>query len=388
MRPEDFSAAQRRHVVRAEGGYWAFLPPPLPPPVRLDGPLVLSLSRADRALGELAGVGRSLPNPQLLAGTLARREAVLSSRIEGTLATLSELAVFEVAPSLKHRGADVREVANYVAALDHVLDTHRRLPVSLPLLLEAHDVLLQGVRGTYATPGEFRRSQDWIGPPGAVLENATYVPPPAERLGECLDPLEKYLHAGRDLPPLLRIAAVHYQFEAIHPFLDGNGRVGRLLVTLLMVEWGLLPGPLLDLSAWIEPRRDDYHEALLMVSVEGDWAGWLHFFLAMVAEQSTDAAGRAHRLQALRDELRAKVVGPRASALLPALVDELFRVPAITIARARSLLGVSHRAALLNLERLRDKGVLEEVPRVGRQRLFVAASILAAVEGRDRPLGP
>lgn len=388
MRPDDFSAAQRRHVVRAERGYSAFLPPPLPPPVRLDGPLVLSLSRADRALGELAGVGRSLPNQQLLAGTLARREAVLSSRIEGTLATLSELALFEVEPSLKHRGADVREVANYVAALDHVLDTHRRLPVSLPLLLEAHDVLLQGVGGNYATPGAFRRSQNWIGPPGAVLENATYVPPPAERLWECLDPFEKYLHAGQDLPPLLRIAAVHYQFEAIHPFLDGNGRVGRLLVTLLMVEWGLLPGPLLDLSAWIEPRRDDYYEALLMVSVDGDWAGWLHFFLAMVAEQSTDAAGRAHRLQALRDELRAKVVGPRASALLPALVDELFRVPAITIARARSLLGVSHRAALLNLERLRDEGVLEEVPRVGRQRLFVAASILAAVEGRDRPLGP
>lgn len=385
MRPEDFAAAQRRHVVRAEGDYWAYVPPPLPPAVVLSPALVAALSRADRALGELSGVGRALPNPGLLAGSLVRREAVLSSRIEGTVATLSDLVLFEMDPSLERRKGDVREVSNYVAAVDHVLAADRRLPLSLPLLLEAHAVLLDGVRGNYATPGEFRRSQNWIGRPGAVIDTATFVPPPPERLWECLDPFERYLHADDPHPPLLRVAAAHYQFEAIHPFLDGNGRVGRLLVVLLMVEWGLLPGPLLDLSAWIEPRRDDYYEVLLRVSSEGDWQSWLMFFLAMVVEQASDAAQRAHRLNALRDEMRAQVVWARASALLPALVDELFRVPAITIGRARQLLDVSHRAALLNLEKLTDVGILVEVPRAGRQRLFVAARILDAVEGRDGP---
>jgi Fic family protein len=213
-----------------------------------------------------------------------------------------------------------------------------------------------------------------------VINTATFVPPPPDRVWECLDALEKYLHARADLPPLLEIAAIHYQFEVIHPFIDGNGRVGRLLVTLLLVEWGLLPGPLLDLSAYIEPRRDRYYEALLRVSTHGDWPSWLAFFLEAVEMQARDAVRRASRLHQLRTELRSLVVGPRSSAALPALVDALFEVPAITINRARQVLRISHRAASLNIDRLVSAGILREVPARGRTRMFIAPQILAIAE--------
>jgi len=260
----------------------------LPPTVDLDGELSLRLSSADRAVGELAGVGRTLPNPQLFTQALIRREAVLSSRIEGTRASLSDLVLFEVERPNGASDEDVREVYNYVAATEHVLDPNRRLPVSLSLLREAHRLLLTNVRGGHAMPGEFRRSQNWLGSPGATVETATYVPPPPERLWDCLDPFEKYLHAEQMLPPLLAIGTAHYQFEAIHPFLDGNGRVGRLLIVLLLVDWGLLPGALLDLSAYIEPRRDTYYDALLRVSTHGDWPGWFRFFLEVVERQARE----------------------------------------------------------------------------------------------------
>ena len=306
---------------------------------------------------------------------------MLSSRIEGTQASLSDLVLFEVEGSREDRG-DVREVLNYVDAVTHVLSPDRRLPLSLPLLREAHEILLSGVRGSvHATPGEFRRSQNWIGPPGCTLDDATYVPPPPERLWEPLDAFEKYLHADHGLPPLLSIACLHYQFEAIHPFLDGNGRVGRLLIVLLLAEWGLLAEPMLDLSAYIEPRRDEYYARLLAVSTEGDWTGWLAFFLGAVEAQAADVVARALRLQALRDEYRALVATARSSGLLSVLVDALFETPAITIPRAVKALGITHRAARLNVEKLVDVGIVREVGSAARLRLFVAPDILRAVEG-------
>lgn len=381
MRPEAFAMPQRAHVIVAEGGHSAFVPPPLPPDVTVDIDLVMRLSGADRAVGELAGVGTSLPNRRLLSGALVRREAVLSSRIEGTQASLSDLVLFEAAQ--QDRNDDVREVFNYVSAMDHVLSPRRQLPLSLRLLRDAHRILLTGVRGGYATPGEFRTTQNWIGPPGALLDAATYVPPPPERLWECLDAFEKHLHADQSLPPLLAVAALHYQFEAIHPFVDGNGRVGRLLAVLLLVEWGLLPGPMLDLSAYIEPRRDRYYESLLRVSTQGDWRGWFTFFLEVIEEQARDATVRAHRLHDLRTQLRAQVTTSRASALLPRLVDQLFATPAITIKVASRVLDVTHRAASLNIQRLIAAGIVEEVPGAGRIRLFIAPDILNAIEGRE-----
>ena len=374
MRIESFAAHQRSHVVHAMNGYRAFVPPPLPPDISLAPALVRRLSAADRALGELAGLGRGLPNPELFSRALVRREAVLSSRIEGTVASLSDVAMFEAERPGAPDG-DVREVFNYMAALDHVLDPDRRLPLSLPLLREAHEILLSGVRGEYATPGDFRRSQNWIGPPGSVIDTATFVPPPPEILWDCLDALEKYLHANGDLPPVLAIAAVHYQIEAIHPFIDGNGRIGRLLAMMLLVEWGLLPGPLLELSAYIEPRRDRYYDSLLRVSTEGDWAGWFEFFLEVVEEQARDSLARAVRLDEVRTALRRQVATARSSGLLPLLVDELFRTPVISINTAKRVLGVTHRAATLNLEKLVAAGILVEVPR-GRTRFFLAPEVI------------
>jgi Fic family protein len=380
----DFSSSQREHVARAERGYLAFVPPPLPAPVALTPGLVHQLSAAGWALGALAGASQSLPNLHLISQLFARREAVLSSRIEGTQATLSQLALFEADRPSGAADDDVREVYNYLDALHHVLDPDRRYPLSLPLLLEAHKILLAGVRGGHATPGEFRRTQNWIGPPGSVIDTATFVPPPPEQLWDCLDAFEKYLHAEHQLPPLLEIATLHYQFEAIHPFLDGNGRVGRLLVTLLMVEWGLLPGPLLDLSAYIEPRRDRYYQTLLRVSTHGEWLPYLDFFLEAVENQARDAIVRAVRLHDLRQRLRIGAVTARSSAAIPVLIDALFETPAITINKAMRLLGVTHRAASANIERLVTMGILEEMPAQGRTRLFLAPEILRLAEG---PLG-
>lgn len=382
MRQDAFSAGQRRHVVRAEGGYRAFVPPPLPPTIVFDAALIGRLSGADRAIGELAGLGRGLPNPHLLSRALMRREAVLSSRIEGTQASLSELMLFEVGGS-QSDGSDAREVYNYLQAVDHVLAPDRRLPLSLSLLREAHDILMNGVRGGYAAPGEFRRTQNWIGPPGSSIDTSSYVPPPPEQLWECLDAVEKFLHRDAGLPPLLAIAAIHYQFEAIHPFIDGNGRVGRLLIVLLLVEWGLLPAPLLDLSSYIEPRRDRYYEGLLRVSTAGDWAGWFSFMLEAMEEQARDAQARARNLHDLRDRLRHLASVGRASGSLARLVDALFDVPFLTIPRAQRILDVTHRAASLNVDKLVDLGILQRTATARRPKLYVAPEVIAAVQGTD-----
>lgn len=379
MEPQDFTPHQRHHVRRAEGGYWAFIPPPLPPALSMSAELVAALSEADRATGEVSGLGRTLPNPHLLAMSLLRREAVLSSRIEGTQASMADLVLFEADPQEPAHAADVQEVANYMKAANHVLAAERRLPMSLPLLLETHGILMSGVRGSTAAPGEFRRTQNWIGTPGCLLSDASYVPPAPADLWSCLDAFEKSLHRDDPLPPLLRVAAIHYQFEAIHPFLDGNGRIGRLLVVALMVEWGLLPGPLLDISAFIEPRRDDYYKALMGVSTEGDWHTWMLFFLDAVSNQSRATLHRATRLRALRDDYRSRLATPRASALLPALVDQLFARPAITIVEASKALNVTHRAATVNIEKLVSAGVLQEVRTGGKRRLFIAGGILDAL---------
>lgn len=380
MQVVDFAASQRKHVVRADGGYRAFVPPPLSPDITLTPDLARRLSAADRAIGELAGMGRSMPNPHPMSRALMRREAVLSSRIEGTQASLSDLVLYEAAPSSAAETADVREVHNYLRALDHVLAIDRRLPLSISLLRGAHQILLEGVRGNYATPGDCRTSQNWIGPAGAVIDSATYVPPPPEAQWHCLGALETYLHTKRTLPPLLDIAAIHYQFEAVHPFLDGNGRVGRLLVILLLVEWGLLPEPLLDLSAYIERRRDRYYDGLLRVSTHGDWPGWLSFFLEVVEHQSRDAIARARRMYDLRERMRLDVATARSSGLPAKLVDALFDTPVITIVEAQRLLGVTHRAAAQNLDKLVNLGILRELPASGRRRLFFAPGILQVVD--------
>ncbi len=354
------------------------MPAPLPPDLAFEEELVSTLSLADRLLGSLAGAGVWLPNPHLLIGPFMRREAVLSSRIEGTEAGVAELVLFEASPKAA-KAPDVREVANYVRALELAVSPDRQLPLSLRLIRDLHRELMTGVRGDHLTPGEFRRSQNWIGPPGCLLNDATFVPPPVDKMKDCLDAFEKHLHGSSELPPLVRLALIHYQFEAIHPFLDGNGRVGRLLISLLLHEWGLLPQPLLYLSAFFERRRQEYYERLLAVSQKGAWVGWLLFFLEGVAEQSADGTERALRLVALRERYRGRLQTARAFALPLLLVDHLFGLPAIDIAGAARLLGVSRRAASLIVEKLVEAGILLEVTGKERNRIFMAPEILELV---------
>ena len=265
-------------IVRGPGGYSAFVPAPLPPSIAWDGELVAALSGADRAIGRLAGECWRFPNPEIFIIPFLRREAVLSSRIEGTRTTLEELLVAQAGALVGRASEDLEEVVNYVDALEYGLERLDTLPLSLRLIREIHERLMRSVRGDTATPGEFRRSQNWIGPPGCTLNDASYVPPPADELMGCLDALERFLHYD-SLPPLVHAGLAHAQFEAIHPFLDGNGRVGRLLITLLLVEREILPSPLLYLSAYFEASREEYYGHLLAVTQEGAWERWLIYFL-------------------------------------------------------------------------------------------------------------
>jgi Fic family protein len=240
MDPQDFTCPAAGRAVKAETGYWAFVPAPLPPPIQYDAPTTLLLSQADAALSELSGLGRYLPNPDLLIAPYVKREAVASSRIEGTQADLSDLLLDEIEPKWTPPGSDVLEVRNYVAALNRGIRDLEKLPLSCRLVRDIHAVLMAGVRGHDKTPGEFRRSQNWIGSPGCTLADATYVPPPEHEMKECLTLWERFLHQRDTMPELIQCALIHEHFEAIHPFLDGNGRIGRLLITLFLIERGRL----------------------------------------------------------------------------------------------------------------------------------------------------
>lgn len=380
MKLDDFTERKGGRLIKTSAKYWAFVPHPLPPQLTLTWELVNQLSEADRALSELAGIARTLPNPHLLIGPFIRREAVLSSRIEGTQASLSDLLFFEASGAIDPKSPDVQEVSNYVRAMEYGLARLKKFPVSLRLFRELHEHLMAGVRGDRLTPGEFRRSQNWIGPAGCTLMDATYVPPPVDEMHDALGQLEQYLHAPSALPLLIRLAGIHYQFEAIHPFLDGNGRIGRLLMTLLLCSEGALSEPLLYLSAYFEQRREDYYRLLLGVSQAGRWDEWISFFLQGVAEQSKDAIGRSEQLLTLWQTYRATLQSARSSALQLQLVDELFSYPAITIGQAAKRLNVTQRSAQLNVEKLVRKGILREETGKKRNRVFMAPEIIKIIE--------
>jgi Fic family protein len=364
--------------VRDPRGYAAFVPAPLPPQLDWTPELVRALSDADRLIGRLAGEGGRLPNPHLLMRPFIRREAVLSSKIEGTQATLGELLAAEAGAAVERSPEDLREVGNYVVALEYGVRRLKKLPLSLRLIRELHARLMTGVRGGHATPGEFRRSQNWIGPPGCTLATATYVPPAPAEMTVCLEQWEAFLH-NRSLPPLVQIALAHYQFEAIHPFLDGNGRVGRLLISLFLIERSILPAPLLYLSAFFEATRRDYYERLLGVSTHGEWMAWLHYFLNGVARQAEDALSRAERINSVLMKWRAAAAGT-ASKASSALVDMLAANPYVTVKRAAEQLGVAFTTAQRAVERLASMSVLEQISQGKRDRLYCATTILKILE--------
>ncbi|GFK93881.1 Adenosine monophosphate-protein transferase SoFic [Fundidesulfovibrio magnetotacticus] len=384
MNPDDFSDAAAGRLMKvghSEAAFHAFVPAPLPPVLNLDTPLVLTLSAADRAIGELAGLGRTLSNIRLFVNPFVRQEAVLSSRIEGTRTDLAGLYEFEAGQ--RPGDADAQEVFNYVLALEYGLERLQSLPVSLRLMREVHARLMESVRGGQATPGEFRRSQNWIGAPGDTPVGARYVPPPVPEMLEALDQLERYLHVPADLPPLVRLALVHYQFEAIHPFLDGNGRMGRLLMTLLLASWGVLPHPLLNLSVYFEARRAQYYDHLMAVSTSGSWRDWLQFFLRGVAVQAQDAVLRARRLQDLRAGWLETLQARKASATSVRLMEALFDHPVLTIPAAQRLLGVGYPAAKANVDKLVHAGILKPTGDERYRKAFVAHDLMWIVSGVD-----
>lgn len=374
----DIEQSPSGRIIKASTGYKAFIPSALPPKFEWDDVLVYSLSRADFLLGKLAREGIRLPNPHLIIRPFITREAVLSSRIEGTQATLGEVLAADSGVSVKQNPNDLQEVQNYIKALDYGIKSLKELPLSLRLIKEIHGSLMQGVRGFHATPGEFRRTQNWIGPPGCTLNTAKFVPVPPDYLMDSLSELESFLH-NRQLPPLIHIALCHYQFEAIHPFSDGNGRVGRLLITLLLIEQKMLPSPLLYLSAFFEATRDEYYRQLYNVSRDGTWRDWLIYFLNGVAVQSEDVLSRAERINELLQAWKIRVVSG-GSSVAADIVERLAVNPYIKINKIAEDLGVAYSTAQRGIQKLEAEKIVQKTSDKKRDKVYCANAILSILE--------
>lgn len=384
MNPNEFRDPKVGRAIRTQIGYWAFIPAPLPPPIEWTTPLISALSEADRELSKLTTLAGNFPFPRLLIQPFMRREAVLSSRIEGTRASLVDLYNYESAQlSFLEPTDDVREVHNYVLALDYGLERLNTLPVSLRLIREVHARLMEGVRGGNLTPGKFRKSQNWIGPAGSTIETATYVPPPIDEMQIALNDLEMFIHAETSIPSLARAGMIHYQFEAIHPFLDGNGRIGRLLMSLLFHEWQILSQPLLNLSAYFEHYRQEYYDRLLAVSQRGKWDEWLRFFLRGISAQSQDSVFRMTRLQNIRTRYEALVQSDRNSARMAEVIDFIFSRPILTINQLQQAFDMPYMAAKRYVDKLVKAKVLHETTGYARNRVFQATEIFKALENSE-----
>ncbi|HMU90675.1 MAG TPA: Fic family protein, partial [Pseudomonadales bacterium] len=365
-------AARAGRYIRQPTGYRAFIPAPLPPdpPLDLTGTLRDKLSAADYALGRLDGAVLTLPNPDLFVFMYVRKEAVLSSQIEGTQSSLQNLLAAEAQLFDPDTPKDVAEVANYVRAMNHGLARLADLPVSVRLIREIHAELMRGVRGGRLTPGELRTSQNWIGP-GCTPSTATFVPPPPHEVPQTLADLERFLHDG-GLPPLVQVGLAHVQFETIHPFLDGNGRVGRLLIAFLLTEKRLLTKPVLFLSHYFKQHRSEYYERLQAVRDSGDWEGWLAFFLEGVIEVSRQATHTAAAILRMREDYRARITEHlgRAAANGQRVMDRLFDHPIVSVAVVRDWLGLTPAGANQIVNRLEGIGLLREITGYARNRRF------------------
>ena len=364
-------------------GQQAFVPNPLPSELAMSTRLVSLLDRTSRTVGELAGVGETIPNPHILIRPLLRREAVLSSRIEGTVASLSEVFAYE-AGSRRAPDTDVAEVVNYVVALEYGIERLKSLPISFRLVNELHERLLAGVRGQDKGPGEFRRQQVWIGVPNSPIHESRFIPPPAEYLRDLFQDWERFVNEDTDMPPLVRCALMHYQIEAIHPYPDGNGRIGRLLITLFLCASGVLRLPLLYLSAYFERDRQRYYDELLNVSETGDWDRWLSYFLTGVYQESRDVVERIRRLRMLQEEWKTQLESRRESANVLRLLDRFFAQPIMTVLQASEFLEISDAGTRRVLGRLADAGI---VKRDGSSwpHLYISHLLLDEI---DRPITP
>jgi Fic family protein len=365
----------------------AYLPWPLPPNPRLDLERLLDLiAKANQSLGRLDGMTSILPSADLFVFMYVRKEALLSSQIEGTQSSLSDLLLFEAEEVPFVPLDDVQEVSNYIAAMNHGLSRLAGgFPLSLRLIREMHAELLSKGRGSSKQPGEFRRSQNWIG--GTRPGNAAFVPPPPDRVMECLGSLETFLHDRRTYPVLIRAALAHVQFETIHPFLDGNGRLGRLLITLLLCEEGALKEPILYLSLYFKTHRSRYYELLQAVRQTGNWETWLEFFLEGVIETSEQGVASARRLMSLFEQDRQKIsaLGRAASSALR-LHGEMQRSPLLSVPTAAKKLTLSQPTVQKSLEHLQELGIVREITGKLRSRLYEYTSYLKILDEGTEPL--
>jgi Fic family protein len=381
--PANYPSTEFGSAKRTSGrhGYVAYFPRPMPRVLDLPGSTVMVLADAEAALGQLAAVGGLLPNPDLLVRPYLLREAVSSTRIEGTQATIGEVLDADAAGTTP--GADVEEVVNYVEAMRRGTERLDEVRISSRLLREMHERLMAGVRGRELAPGEFRATQNWIGPAGSTIESAPFVPPPPYELPELLSDWERFANEEPELPLLVQDALLHAQLETIHPFLDGNGRLGRLMLVFFLVARNRLPAPLLYLSAYLERNRDAYYAALQALRESGDPLPWIDLFLTSVRTEAVDAVGRAGHIIALRDrylEAAASLGTPNALSL----VDLICENPVVTTRSIENRLGVSRPTALRLLRRMEERGVLSEQAAGARgQRRYVADDLRTVVIGRE-----
>lgn len=380
MRPDAFTSTERGRVRKTPEGYWAFVPAAAPRRLSLSDEVVKLLDEATGAVHRLGGVGRLIPNPHLLIGPHLRLEAVLSSRIEGTKTDVGQLLRFEAGQVPSADAADdATEVTNYIVAMEHGLTRVRDgFPISVRLFREMHELLLQGARGEHRRPGELRKSPVWLG--GATLDDAVFVPPPPDEMRDALSDLEKFLHES-DLPLLVQLAIAHYQFEVIHPFLDGNGRIGRLMIPLMLVLRDALPQPLLYLSAFFEQHRSEYYDHLLITSQRGDLMPWIAFFLRGVRQQARDSEERTVRLVELQHQLRNQLLDEGRPNSVIRLAEQLFAAPVVTAARVEAMIDVTRPTAQAAIDALVERGDLTEITGRTRGRVYEAGAIFEAVYG-------
>ncbi|UCD15111.1 MAG: Fic family protein [Candidatus Omnitrophota bacterium] len=359
--------------VAQQQGYKAFIPKPLPPtpPLNLDAETIELLSRADTAIGRLSGISEALPNPDLFVAMYVRKEAVLSSQIEGTEASLEDILEYEVESKPKILANDTAEVVNYVRAMNYGLKRIDKLPLSLRLIREIHAELMKGVRGENKTPGEFRKTQNWIGPKGCTLNTARFVPPPPHEMMQAMGELEKYMHSDLTYPLLIECALIHYQFESIHPFLDGNGRIGRLLITFFLCYKGILKKPLLYLSHYFKQNRLEYYDCLMVIRDNGDFESWIKFFLKGIIYIADEAAQTSHKIINLQNEDKAKIdkIYKKSSKII-LLHERLFDRPIVSVKDIVKIMNVTFPTADDICKKLINLNILKEITGKERNRMF------------------
>ncbi len=370
--------------VKQPLGYRAFIPNPLPPnpPIKYDGELRSLLSQADRALARLDGVTTVLPNPELFVGMFVKKEALLSSQIEGTQASLEGVLKFEADITPSEDINEIKEVINYIKALNYGIGRLKELPMSNRLIKEIHKILISGTRGSNKTPGEFRQTQNWIGPAGANLNEATFVPPPPYLVPALMSDLEKFMHRKDDIPPLVKAALIHAQFETIHPFLDGNGRVGRLLLTFYLYWQGVLTKPLLYLSFYFKKHREEYYNLLMKVRLNGEFEEWIKFFLKGVVEVSNEATTAAKEIITLKESLIKMLIERKiGSGYAVGLVELLFSMPIVTSKDVQNKLGIRSKDTISRLlEKFVKAGIIEEVSGKKRYKKYMFSEYIDIIK--------